>query len=52
MVVWDGWSHVDLNLFTYSEHIQFAEKFEEDFVRQSSGLKRTLRERDEWRHTR
>lgn len=41
---WDGRDQIDVNLFTYKEDFNFADKFEEEFTKTILGLQRNLRD--------
>jgi len=43
VAIWDGRFHIDLNLFTVEERIEYADLFEQEFGA-ATGLKRTLRD--------
>lgn len=42
VIQWDGRGHIDINLFTYEEDFDFANKFESVFTGQIIGIKRVL----------
>jgi hypothetical protein len=44
MILWDGRSHVDINLFTYTENIRANNKFLVAFKKELPELKTVLRD--------